>query len=226
MASTTITSATTSSSSTSSSSSSKTQLSSDLNSFLTLLTTQLQNQDPLNPTDSTEFTSQLAQFSQVEQQIATNEHLESLLSLQQSSSMLSATGLVGDTVAATSSSIVLEDGSTQSINLPSTSDAGGAQSVVITLTNSSGTVVRSETVSLSGDATSWSWDGKNSSGKSASDGSYTVSITGYDSAGTSTGDVDFTVSGKVTSVTRDSDGNPVVHIGGLTVDLSAVQSMS
>ena len=54
-------------------------LASDFDNFLVLLTTQLQNQDPLNPTDSTEFTNQLVQFSQVEQGINTNQKLDALL---------------------------------------------------------------------------------------------------------------------------------------------------
>ncbi len=58
------------------------KLADDMQQFLTLLTTQLQNQDPLSPMDSTEFTNQLVQFSQVEQQITSNQKLDSLLALQ------------------------------------------------------------------------------------------------------------------------------------------------
>ncbi len=71
------------------------QLAEDFNQFLVLLTTQLQNQDPLNPMDSTEFTNQLVQFSQVEQAINTNQKLDDLVSLQIGSAAGMALGYVG-----------------------------------------------------------------------------------------------------------------------------------
>jgi len=67
----------------------------DFDQFLTLLTTQLQNQDPLNPMDSTEFTNQIVQFSQVEQSINTNQKLDDLVSLQLSNAAGNALGYVG-----------------------------------------------------------------------------------------------------------------------------------
>ncbi|MFB9969009.1 flagellar hook assembly protein FlgD [Pseudoroseomonas cervicalis] len=166
MASSALTTAASSANSTTQSATAKTQLGSDMQSFLTLLTTQLQNQDPMDPTDSSEFATQLAQFSQVEQQIATNAHLESLLSLQQSASLLSSTGLVGNTVEVSSSQIVLKDGATQGLRLPRLADAGGAQGGIVTITNSSGAVVYTEAVALGTEATSWSWNGKGTNGAS------------------------------------------------------------
>ena len=78
------------------------KLAEDFTQFLTLLTTQLQNQDPLNPMDSTEFTNQLVQFSQVEQSINTNQKLDDLLALQLGGLSTVALGYVGMDVTYTS----------------------------------------------------------------------------------------------------------------------------
>src|SRR5258707_239440 len=71
-------------------------LAGNFDTFLTLLTTQLQNQDPLNPMDSNQFTQQLVEFSQVEQQINTNDNLKSLISLGQSRSAADAVGYLDE----------------------------------------------------------------------------------------------------------------------------------
>ena len=81
--------------STSSTNSAMQQLSGNMNTFLTLLTTQLQNQDPLSPMDSTQFTQQLVEYSQVEQQINTNTNLTSLISLQQAGAGAASVGYLG-----------------------------------------------------------------------------------------------------------------------------------
>src|ERR1700744_3656694 len=74
------------------------QLSGNFDTFLTLLTTQLQNQDPLSPMDSTQFTQQLVEYSQVEQQINTNTNLTSLISLQQAGAGAASVGYLGKNV--------------------------------------------------------------------------------------------------------------------------------
>src|SRR5579862_2238926 len=78
------------------------KLSSDLNSFLTLLTTQLKNQDPLSPLDSTQFTAQLVAFTGVEQQINTNTKLDSLIGVDKATQLTSAANFIGNTVEAPS----------------------------------------------------------------------------------------------------------------------------
>src|SRR3954451_25033706 len=75
--------------------------------FLQLLTTQLQNQNPLEPLDTNQFTQQLVQFAQVEQQLRSNDQLETLVALQQTTQQTQALGFVGQTVAV--------DGSTQNL---------------------------------------------------------------------------------------------------------------
>jgi flagellar basal-body rod modification protein FlgD len=75
-------------------------LAGNFQSFLTLLTTQLQNQDPLNPTDTNQFTQQITQMSGVEQQLLSNQLLQQLVSSQ--GGVTSAANLIGDTITAQS----------------------------------------------------------------------------------------------------------------------------
>src|ERR1700742_2166252 len=90
------------------------ELSSNFNTFLTLLTTQLQNQDPLSPMDSNQFTQQLVMFSQVEQQINTNDNLQSLIALNLSQTANSAVNYIGRSVVMTNGEGSLETSSTDS----------------------------------------------------------------------------------------------------------------
>src|SRR6266446_9553353 len=85
------------------------QLSTNFDSFLTLLTTQLQNQDPLQPMDSNQFTQQLVEFSQVEQQINSNKNLESLISLTKNQASVSAVSYLGKTLTLTDGTGALQD---------------------------------------------------------------------------------------------------------------------
>src|SRR3990170_788928 len=77
--------------------------------FLTLLTTQLKNQSPLDPLDTNQFTAQLVQFAGVEQQLKTNETLTSLLSLNAAGTATSAVGFIGSTITADGATTRLED---------------------------------------------------------------------------------------------------------------------
>src|SRR5580658_123707 len=86
------------------------QLTGNMDTFLQLLTTQLQNQDPMNPMDSDQFTQQLVEYSQVEQQINTNSNLQSLISLQQGGAGSSAVGYLGKTVTVSGGTAPLTNG--------------------------------------------------------------------------------------------------------------------
>src|SRR5687768_18617134 len=85
-------------------------LSGDYTNFLTLLTAQLKNQDPLSPMDATQFTQQLVQFSAVEQQINGNKKLDQLIGLQSTANAYGAVGFVGTTIAANSKDVPLQGG--------------------------------------------------------------------------------------------------------------------
>src|SRR5258706_3924220 len=96
------------------------QLSTNFNTFLTLLTTQLKNQDPLSPMDSNQFTQQLVQFSQVEQQIDSNKNLESLISLTKTQTTTNAVSYLGKTLTITDGTAALQNGAAKwAYSLPS-----------------------------------------------------------------------------------------------------------
>src|SRR6201996_1325219 len=110
------------------------QLSSNFSTFLTLLTTQLKNQDPTSPMDSNQFTQQLVQFSQVEQQIDTNTNLKSLIAQGTSQAASYATSYLGKNVSVTNGNASLAAGSANwSYTLGAT-----AASSTLTVTNSAG----------------------------------------------------------------------------------------
>src|SRR3546814_14925611 len=108
-----VSSSTDASASSSAASSAATSLAGDFNTFLTLLTTQLKNQDPTSPMDSNEFTQQLVQFSQVEQQIDMNKNLETMISLMQSQQNSSNLNYVGKVVDVASADAPLTQGRTE-----------------------------------------------------------------------------------------------------------------
>src|ERR1700729_3728196 len=110
------------------------QLAGDYNTFLTLLTTQLQNQDPLDPLDTNQFTQQLVEFSSVEQQVNMNTNLQTLISLQQTSEATSAMQFLGTNVTLTGTTATLAANSPApwSLNSPSPATAN------ITITSSTG----------------------------------------------------------------------------------------
>ena len=88
-------------------------LSGNLNNFLNLLVTQLQNQDPTSPMDTNAFTSQLVQYASVEQQINTNTNLTNLITATQSNTLLQSSSLVGKQVTATNDHLTLQNGQAQ-----------------------------------------------------------------------------------------------------------------
>lgn len=198
------------------SASSLTGLSSNFSDFLGLLMTQLQNQDPTSPLDTNQFTSQLVQFSSVEQQIATNTSLTQLVQLTQNEALLQSSSMIGKSVVVASDHLPLQQGQG---TLQYTATA--AQPVSIQVLNSAGTVVRSVDVTSTAGTNTWTWDGKNDAGNSLPDGSYKVAVTSTAADGTSSA-LPFTVAGTVTGAT--SLNNAVqIQLGALSVGLGAVQ---
>ena len=90
--------------------SSRTSLADNYEMFLNLLTAQMKNQDPLDPLDSTQFVDQLVSFSGVEQQIAQNQNLESLLIVQSAAAQTSSVGYIGRVATALTPDSRLESG--------------------------------------------------------------------------------------------------------------------
>ena len=196
----------------------QTSLTNNYNDFLKLLMTQLQNQDPTSPMDTNQFTSQLVQYSSVEQQIATNTSLTQLIQLTQGGEVLQSSSLVGKPVSVTSDHIALQDGK-GAVGFDTTS----AEPVSIGIYSDSGAKLREAAVSSTPGHNTWSWDGKDDQGNAVPDGAYRVVVKGQ--VGDTAQDLPFTVSGTATGVQKS--GNALqVDLGALKVDVSAVQSVA
>jgi flagellar basal-body rod modification protein FlgD len=146
--------------------------------FLTLLTTQLKNQDPLSPMDTSQFTDQLVMFSQVEQQIKTNSQLSTLISQQSASQVLSAQTMVGRMIEYNGNQTVLQNGQAGfSYTLPS-----NAASATVLVKDASGNTVFSQAVDTSAGKHAFIWNGKDSTGAQRPDGgTYTIQVLATDS---------------------------------------------
>lgn len=194
------------------------KLTADKTQFLTLLTAQLKNQDPLSPMDSTEFTNQLVQYSAVEQQININANLSTLITLTQQSVLSGSSNYVGKAIQATNDVAPLQNGELHA----SYKLSGNTQSTTIVVRAADGTVVHSEVGETKAGTYTLAWDGKTSGGQQMPDGAYTVTITalGKDNAPV---DVTTTVYGQVTSVTTDPDTNEtLLRMGNVSVPISKV----
>jgi flagellar basal-body rod modification protein FlgD len=170
----------------------------DKDAFLRLLTTQLQHQDPLNPTDSTEFTSQLAQFSSLEQLSNVNETLNTLKLYQASINNAQAVGFIGSDIVANGKSIEMKSGKAVSCDyeLPA-----AAKRVVVTIYDATGNFVRDfEKTTLAAGKQSLTWDGRDRNGNTVADGAYTFEVQAVDPKGAKL-DVKTFSKGTVTGVT-------------------------
>jgi flagellar basal-body rod modification protein FlgD len=154
------------------------QLAGNFDEFLKMLTTQLQNQDPLSPLDPNQFTQELVQFSSVEQQIQTNTSLNTLISLQQNAQVTSALGFLGHSVVVNGSVAQLANGQASwsyTVSKPATA--------TINVMNSSGGVVYSTTQAVQPGQQTFTWNGQSTNGNLMTSGSYTISITAADANG-------------------------------------------
>jgi len=193
-------------------------LSSNFNDFLQMLMTQLQNQDPTSPMDTNEFTSELVQFSGVEQQINTNGSLTQLIQLTQAGETMQGTSMTGKQVTVQSSQIALQNGSgTLNFNDPT------AGPVAIAITNAAGQQLYGTTLTATAGNNTWSWNGQNNAGTRLPDGAYNAAVVSGNANGTTT-TLPFTVTGTATGVQSLSSGMQL-DIGALTVPFSAVQSV-
>jgi len=160
-----------------SSTNSSTQLTEDFDDFLNLLTVQLQNQDPLDPADTTEFTNQIVAFSAVEQQININQKLNSLVSLELGNSFASSLNYVGKGVSYLSSEAYF-DGETP-VDISYSID-GTSSDTTINIIDSDGSVVLSQSVSDDSSVENFTWDGLNSSGNPVAEGTYEIRVDALD----------------------------------------------
>jgi flagellar basal-body rod modification protein FlgD len=189
--------------------------------FLMLLTTQMRNQDPLDPMDSKEFTNQLVAFSQVEQQISLNSKLEDMVKLQQASTVNAALGYIGLNVNYTGNKITnFADG--KPINTSYTL-AADAKTTDISVVNAAGTVVWKGPGAITAGSHQFTWNGTNSSdGAPAPAGIYEVRIGAQNAQGAGVA-TSLVVPGLVDGV-ETADGQVYLTIGDQKITLDTVKS--
>ena len=149
--------------------------------FLHLLITQLQNQDPLNPTDHTEFTAQLAQFSSLEQLSNVNDNLEQLQNFQASTNNSQAISLLGKEITANGNFLQLTDGEPIGCDFSLDRDAAA---VSVNIYDSTGEFVKAfDSKDLAAGRHTLVWDGTDRNGNPVRDGHYTFEILAADANG-------------------------------------------
>jgi flagellar basal-body rod modification protein FlgD len=198
------------------SSSTGSTLAGNFQSFLTLLTTQLKNQNPLDPLDTNQFTQQLVQFAGVEQQLKTNETLSALIAVQQTAQSTQALGFVGRTAVVDGDTAALSNGrAAWNLDIPSNGK------LHVAITDSSGqTVFSNDYDAQAGENQPFLWDGKDSSGAGRKDGSYKLTATMTD--GGNTAGVPIHIEGTVSSIDL-TQSPPLLSINGHTYTVSQIK---
>ncbi|MBE6453021.1 MAG: flagellar hook assembly protein FlgD [Alphaproteobacteria bacterium] len=196
-------------------------LSADMNTFLTLLTTQLKYQDPMDPMDTAEFTNQLVQYSSVEQAIQTNSKLDTLLNLTISNLGAQAISYIGKTAQVLGDVMPLEGGKAKATYTLSKD----VLSTTITVKDMSGKVVYTEEGNVISGTHEFVWNGKDSNGNQLEDGAYQIIVSPKVGNGDASASVTTTVFGRVSGVASDDNG---VYIGlgdAVTANLSDILTM-
>ena len=192
------------------------QLTENFDTFLTLLTAQLQNQDPLEPLDTNEFTGQLVQYTEVEQSIQTNDYLESLINQSAVSAASYAVSYVGREIEAEGDTAALSDGQAQW----SYSLAANAKNTSLTIADASGRLVYATKGEIGKGDHNFSWDGRDASGATLPDGQYTLTISAKTAEGNSVS-TSTRIEGRVTGVDL-SGAEVLLEVGGTQVPVANV----
>jgi len=190
-------------------------------SFLQLLTTQLQNQDPLSPMDTDQFTQQITEMTGVQQQLLSNQLLQQLVN-QSQGGVTNAVNLIGKTVSANGSTAMLQNNTaTFAYNLPAQ-----AAKVTGTITDSNNAVIWSGQLPGTGaGAQSFTWNGENMAGQGQTNGNlYSMTVTATNSAGQALTPTT-TVQGTVSAV-QQVNGQTLVTVGSDQVPLSSVTGVT
>jgi flagellar basal-body rod modification protein FlgD len=195
-------------------------LADDFDSFLQLLTTQLQNQDPLSPMDANQFTQQLVQFSSVEQAIKTNSNLEQLLSLVRSDQIGRNLDYLGTEVEAPGETIRRDGTTPAQVNYQLDQ---AASDVVISIYDQAGHLVATRKGAGDVGTHSVAWDGRDQTGQPLPQGLYRVDIAAKDATGQPV-TAGTTVRGVVDGVEM-MDNQVFLSVNGVLLPLDSVTSI-
>ncbi|GGZ19738.1 flagellar hook assembly protein FlgD [Asticcacaulis endophyticus] len=198
-----------------------TGLASTYETFLSLLTAQIKNQDPLSPMDTTEWTNQLVQYTSVEQQLKSNEYLATIAN-QGGDSMTTAVNYIGKDVSAEhDTATVSASGSGTSWDYKLD---GNVANTLLTVKNSNGDIVYTKSIENETQGShSFEWDGKGSNGKAMPAGDYTLSVTAKNTAGT---EINSTVMVKGTVKSAEyENGEIILTIGNNRVPFYKILSV-
>ena len=196
-------------------------LGSDFNTFLTLLTTQLQNQDPTSPMDTNAMTQQLVQFANVEQQIAQNKNLETLVGLQNNNANSAAVAYIGHEVQVEGNTTdVTSSGTTWGYEFDAIPEA-----VTLNVLNEAGALVYTEEGNTTaGTRHSFNWNLIDGSGGGLTPGNYTMNVSALDSAGQPI-DVKVDSTGLVSAVQATATGPELLIGDDITVALAKIMKI-
>jgi flagellar basal-body rod modification protein FlgD len=190
------------------------------NTFLLMLTTQLQHQDPLNPTNTDQFTSEMIQLSSLEQQLATNNQLTSMASNLSSITAANGLGYIGKKIETTGDTTPLQNGTA---NWNYTLDQN-ASNVSLKVVDSKGSTVWSGSGDGAAGSHAFSWNGVDNAGNTHTTGDYTLKVVATDTSGNAvTSTTSFT--GTVTGIDT-SGGNTQLQVGDITVPLANVTTLT
>ena len=186
--------------------------------FLSILTTQLRNQNPLDPLDTNQFTQQLVQFTGVEQQLKTNQFLEAMMLANQNAGSSQAVGYIGKEITASGTkSELTSEGARWHFAVEEPAQ------ITVQVKDKNGNVVFQKEGNVNKGESVFNWDGVGSDGKDKPDGTYSISIQARNSDGKLI-NVATEMTGEVTGV--DLTGSePVLIVGSARVNMSAVLSV-
>ncbi len=191
----------------------------NFDSFLQILTTQLQNQNPLDPLDTNQFTQQLVQFADVEQSIKANKNLEALIQMSAANTATAATGFLGKRVMIQSATQTLADGKAEWSYYASGAATGGT----FTVRDETGKIVWTETKDIDAGRNSFVWNGRDDDGNIVQDGKYSLTVEGTNDDGDA---ISVSVEVAVTIDGIDFSGEePILLAGDQGVPLSMVRAV-
>jgi len=196
----------------------KATLAGNFDTFLRILTTQLKNQNPLDPLDTNQFTQQLVQFASVEQQINMNQQLTTLVALQKATQTTSAMSFLGATATVDGATTRLANGAASwsfSVDKPSTA--------TITIKSATGELAYSGSYPLTPGAQNFNWDGRGNNGAKWPDGNYTMTVTAKDASGNAVA-VSTEIKGTVDGVDL-AQNPPVLKIDGQSFSLDRIKQV-